>query len=56
MFGAEVNAAKAHDILVTGAVRDAVAKGGSAPEGIAFEPINVAPPGAREAFRVAYPR
>ena len=61
VFGAEVNAAaklgedtaRAHEILVTGAVRDAAAKGGALPAGIAFEPIDAAPPGAREAFRVA---
>jgi class 3 adenylate cyclase len=62
VFGAEVNAAaklgedtaKAHEILVTGAVRDAVA--GSEPLGVAFEPIDGAPPGAREAFRVNHRR
>jgi class 3 adenylate cyclase len=61
VFGAEVNAAaklgedtaKAHEILVTGAVREAVAKGRTVPQNIAFEPIDTAPPGAREAFRVA---
>jgi adenylate cyclase len=62
VFGAEVNAAaklgedtaKAHEILVTGAVRDAVA--GSEPSGVAFEQIDTAPPGAREAFRAVYQR
>jgi adenylate cyclase len=60
VFGAEVNAAaklgedtaKAHEILVTGAVRDAVA--GSEPAGVDFEPIDALPPGAREAFRAVY--
>jgi len=62
VFGAEVNAAaklgedtaKAHEILVTGAVRDAVA--GAEPEGVTFEPLEAAPPGATEAFRAVYPR
>jgi adenylate cyclase len=60
VFGAEVNAAaklgedtaKAHEILVTGAVRDAVSKGGHAGDGIGFEPIDTIPPGAQAAFRV----
>lgn len=62
VFGAEVNAAaklgedtaQAYEILVTGAVRDAVA--GSEPDGVTFEPIDVVPPGAKEAFRAVYPR
>jgi len=62
VFGAEVNAAaklgedtaKAHEILVTGAVRDAVA--GAEPEGVTFEPLEAAPPGATAAFRAVYPR
>jgi adenylate cyclase len=62
VFGAEVNAAaklgedtaQAHEILVTGAVRDAVA--GAEPAGVRFEPIDTAPPGAREAFRAVYAR
>jgi len=62
VFGAEVNAAaklgedtaKAHEILVTGAVRDAVA--GTEPAGVVFEPIDVVPPGAQEAFRTGYSR
>jgi class 3 adenylate cyclase len=62
VYGAEVNAAaklgedtaKAHEILVTGAVRDAVA--GAEPAGVHFEPIDMAPPGAREAFRAVYAR
>ena len=62
VFGAEVNAAAklgedtatAHEILVTGAVRDAVA--GAEPEGVTFEPLEAAPPGATEAFRAVYPR
>jgi adenylate cyclase len=62
VYGAEVNAAaklgedtaKAYEILVTGAVRDAVA--GSEPAGVVFEPIDVSPPGAREAFRAVYAR
>jgi len=58
VFGAEVNAAsklgediaKAHEILVTKAVRDAA----SSLEGISFEPIDECPPGAQAAFRVLY--
>lgn len=62
VFGAEVNAAaklgedtaKAHEILVTAAVRDAVA--GAEPDGVTFEPIEVVPPGATKAFRTVYAR
>jgi adenylate cyclase len=58
VFGAEVNAAsklgediaKAHEILVTKAVRDAA----TSVEGISFEPIDECPPGAQAAFRVLY--
>jgi len=58
VFGAEVNAAaklgedtaKAHEILVTGAVREAV-KG---LRGVGAEPIDVVPPGAEKAFRLVY--
>ena len=59
VFGAEVNAAsklgedaaKADEILVTGAVREAA----KLPEGCAFVPIDVVPPGAKSAFRLTYP-
>jgi adenylate cyclase len=62
VYGAEVNAAaklgedtaRAHEILVTGAVREAAAEGLSA--GVSFERIDTVPPGAREAWRVTYPR
>ena len=62
MPGAEVNAAaklgedtaKAHEILVTGAVREAAA--GNLTAGVAFERIDTVPPGASEAWRVTYPR
>ena len=58
VFGAEVNAAsklgedtaKAGEILVTGAVRDAV----KLPSGCSFAPIDVVPPGAKAAFRLTY--
>lgn len=58
VFGAQVNAsaklgedtAKAHEILVTDAVRDAIGK----QDGINFEPIDFVPPGANSAFRVKY--
>ena len=58
VFGAEVNAAsklgediaKAHEILVTKAVRDAA----TSIEDIDFEPIDECPPGAQAAFRVLY--
>jgi len=58
VFGAEVNAAymlgedtaKAYEILVTQAVRDA-AEGVA---GISFEPIPEIPPGAKKAYRVIY--
>jgi len=58
VFGAQVNAsaklgedtAKAHEILVTDAVRDAIGKQGD----INFEPIDFVPPGANSAFRVKY--
>ena len=60
VFGAEVNAAsklgediaRAHEILVTKAVRDAAASF----EGISFEGIDEVPPGAEAAFRVVYER
>ena len=59
VYGAEVNAAaklgedtaKAHEILVTGAVREAAAEG--LPAGVTFERIDTVPPGANEAWRVA---
>lgn len=71
VYGAEVNAAsklgedtaKAWEILVTGAMRDAI-KAGTArdgvaaeaegPEGLGFEELGEAPPGAASAFRVTY--
>ena len=60
VFGAEVNAAsklgediaRAHEILVTKAVRDAA----TSFEGISFEGIDEVPPGAEAAFRVVYER
>ena len=59
VFGAEVNAAsklgedtaKAGEILVTGAVREAA----KLPAGCAFVPIDVVPPGAKSAFQLTYP-
>jgi class 3 adenylate cyclase len=59
VFGAEVNAAsklgedtaKAGEILVTGAVRDAV----KLPPGCAFVPIEFIPPGAKAAYSLTYP-
>jgi adenylate cyclase len=65
VFGAEVNAAaklgedtaKAWEILVTGAVRQAAQEArdaGSVPEPIGFEALPDAPPGAEAAFRVTY--
>jgi len=59
VFGEEVNAAsklgedtaKAGEILVTGAVRDAV----KLPPGCSFVPIDFVPPGAKAAFRLTYP-
>lgn len=59
VFGAEVNAAsklgedvaKAGEILVTDAVRERA----EGLEGLGFEEIPEVPPGARRAFRVAYP-
>ena len=58
VFGAEVNAAymlgedtaKAYEILVTQAVRDAA----SSIDGIGFEAIPEIPPGAKKAYRVIY--
>jgi adenylate cyclase len=58
VFGAEVNAAsklgediaRAEEILVTKAVRDAAAS----VVGISFEPIDEVPPGAEAAFRIEY--
>ena len=62
VFGAEVNAAaklgedtaKAWEILVTGAVRQAAQDAGSFPEPVGFEALPEAPPGAEAAFRVTY--
>ena len=59
VFGAEVNAAsklgedtaKAGEILVTGAVRDAA----KLPEGCSLVPIDYVPPGAKAAYRLIYP-
>ena len=59
VFGAEVNAAsklgedtaKAGEILVTGAVRDAAAL----PDGCSFTPIDYVPPGANAAYQLIYP-
>ena len=58
VFGAEVNAAsklgedtaKAGEILVTGAVRDAA----TLPAGCSFAPIDYVPPGAKAAFQLIY--
>jgi len=58
VFGAQVNAsaklgedaAKAHEILVTDAVKDAIGKQG----GFSFEPIDFVPPGANAAYLVRY--
>lgn len=60
VFGAEVNAAaklgedtaKAHEILVTAAVRDAMADALS----FDFEALDVVPPGAHGAYRLRYAR
>lgn len=60
VFGAEVNAAsklgedraKAHEILITGAVRDSV---GDAP-GLTFTPKELDVPGAEKSFDVGYAR
>jgi class 3 adenylate cyclase len=62
VFGAEVNAAaklgedtaKAWEILVTGAVRQAVQEAGSLAEPLGFELLPEPPPGAEAAFRVSY--
>jgi class 3 adenylate cyclase len=59
VFGAEVNAAsklgedtaKAGEILVTGAVREAV----KLPPGCSFVPIDFVPPGAKAAYSLVYP-
>lgn len=59
-FGAEVNAASklgedtatTFEVLVTGSVREAVGD----VEGLSFEPLDVAVPGARKAFRVVVDR
>ena len=59
VFGAEVNAAsklgedtaKAGEILVTDAVRDAV----TLPPGCSLAPLEVVPPGAKAAYRLTYP-
>lgn len=58
IYGAEVNAAcklgedaaKAHEILITGAVAKAI----TLPEGCSLDPLAEAPPGADQAFRLAY--
>jgi len=58
VFGAEVNAAsklgedtaKAHEILVTEAVQQALAAAGR----FRFEPIDTIPPGSKAAFRLLY--
>lgn len=58
IYGAEVNAAcklgedtaKAHEILITGAVAKSIAL----PEGCSLEPLAEAPPGADQAFRLSY--
>ena len=59
VFGAEVNAAsklgedaaKAGEILVTGAVRDAA----TLPSGCSFVPLDFVPPGAKAAYSLTYP-
>jgi class 3 adenylate cyclase len=61
VFGAEVNAAaklgedtaKAWEILVTGAVRQAAQEAGF-PEPVGFQALPDAPPGAEAAYRVTY--
>jgi adenylate cyclase len=61
VFGAEVNAAaklgedtaKAWEILVTGAVRQAAQESGGL-EPLGFQALGEAPPGAEAAFRVTY--
>jgi len=58
VFGAQVNAsaklgediAKAYEILVTDAVKDAIGK----QSGISYEPIDTVPPGANSAYKVKY--
>lgn len=58
IYGAEVNAAcklgedsaRANEILITGAVADAIAL----PEGARLEPLSEAPPGANRACRLVY--
>ncbi len=60
VFGTEVNAAsklgedtaKAHEIMVTGAMRDLC----EGMDGLSFEPLAEAPPGADRAFKAAYRR
>jgi len=60
IYGAEVNAAcklgedtaKADEILITGPVARAI----TLPEGCTLEPLQDAPPGSGEAFRLVYPR
>jgi adenylate cyclase len=62
VFGAEVNAAaklgedtaKAWEILVTGAVRQAALDSGNLAEPLGFQALGEAPPGAEAAFRVTY--
>jgi adenylate cyclase len=65
VFGAQVNAAsklgedtaKAWEILVTDAMKDAVAGDAALLDAIgvsAFEPIDTTPPGAKAAFKVCY--
>ncbi|HEX2679091.1 MAG TPA: adenylate/guanylate cyclase domain-containing protein [Polyangiales bacterium] len=60
VWGAEVNAAsklgediaKAHEILITGGMRDALGE----IAGLSFVDLGKAPPGADRSFRVEYPR
>jgi class 3 adenylate cyclase len=62
VFGAEVNAAaklgedtaKAWEILVTGALREAALKTGGLAEAVGFQALGEAPPGAEAAYRVTY--
>lgn len=58
VFGPQVNAsaklgedtAKAYEILVTDAVKDAIGE----QDGISYEPIDIVPPGANSAYMVKY--
>lgn len=62
VFGAEVNAAsklgedtaQSWEVLVTGSVVEELRRQQALPEGIAFEPLTIAPPGADAAYRVVY--